>query len=179
VDLRQSSAKLWKERYNFEPSAAWLEHVRLASVRLNDGGSGSFVSPRGLVMTNQHVAATQLQKSSTAERNLIRDGFYARTEAEELPCTDLEINVLVSYEDMTNRVRGAVKPGATDKDAAEQRRAEMGRIEKESLDRTGLRSDVVTLYSGASSGSTGSSDTPKFGWCSRRKSRPPFSERLR
>jgi hypothetical protein len=140
--------KLWKERYNFEPSASWLEHVRLASVRLSDGGSGSFVSRRGLVMTNQHVAASQLQKASTPERNLVRDGFYARTEAEEIKCADLEINVLVGFEDMTRRVRGAVKPGATDTEAAEQRRAEISRIEKTSTDQTGLRSEVVTLYNG-------------------------------
>ena len=68
--------KQWKERYNFEPSDAWLEHVRLASVRV-EGSSGSFVSPNGLLMTNQHVASGQLQKLSTSERNLRRDGFYA------------------------------------------------------------------------------------------------------
>jgi hypothetical protein len=122
--------------------------VRLASVRLNDGGSGSFVSGRGLVMTNQHVAVAQLQKASTPERDLVRDGFYARTESDEIRCADLEINVLVSYEDVTGRVRVSVRPGATDKEAAEQRRAEMGRIEKESIDRTGLRSEIVTLYNG-------------------------------
>ena len=69
--------KLWKERYNFEPSGEWLEKVRLASVRLNDGGSASFVSPDGLIVTNQHVAAGQLQKLSTKERDLIKNGFYA------------------------------------------------------------------------------------------------------
>ncbi|MCA1573748.1 MAG: S46 family peptidase, partial [Acidobacteria bacterium] len=86
----------WKERYNFEPSDGWLEHVRLASIRLNDGGSGSFVSPNGLLMTNQHVASGQLQKLSTSERNYRRDGFYASTTSEELKCPDLEINVLLS-----------------------------------------------------------------------------------
>jgi hypothetical protein len=140
--------KLWKERYDFDPSDAWLEHVRLASVRLSDGGSGSFVSARGLVMTNQHVAGSQLSKLSTAERNLVRDGFYARTESEELKFPDLEINVLVSYEDVTKRVQGAVRSGSTDKEAAEQLRAEISRIEKESAERTGLRSEVITLYSG-------------------------------
>jgi hypothetical protein len=139
--------KQWKERYNFEPGAAWLEHVRLASVKVG-GASGSFVSPQGLVMTNQHVASSQLAKLSTAERNLVKNGFYAPTRAEELKCPDLEIDVLVSYEDVTGRVQGAVKAGTPDKEANEQRRAEMARLEGESKEKTGLRSDVVMLYSG-------------------------------
>ncbi|MGI9108011.1 MAG: S46 family peptidase [Pyrinomonadaceae bacterium] len=140
--------KQWKERYNFEPADAWLEHVRLASVRLQDGGSGAFVSPDGLVMTNQHVAGGQLAKLSTKERDLTKEGFYAPTRAEELKAPDLEINVLVSYEDMTNRVQGAAKAGASDREANEQRKAEIAAIEKESTDKTKLKSEVVTLYSG-------------------------------
>ena len=138
--------KQWKERYNFTPDAAWLERVRLASVRLNDGGSGGFVSPDGLIITNQHVAAGQLQKLSTAERDLTRDGFYAPTRDAELKCPDLEVNVLTSFEDVTARVQGAVKPGATDADAAAQRRSAIAGIEKTSTASTGLRSEVVTLY---------------------------------
>jgi len=140
--------KQWKERYNFDPSSEWLDHIRLSSVRLNDGGSASFVSADGLVATNQHVASGQLQKLSSAERDLIKDGFYAATYAEELKCPDLEANVLVSYEDVTSRVKGAVKAGATDKEADDQRKAEIAAIEKESTEKTKLRSDVITLYSG-------------------------------
>ena len=140
--------KQWKDKYNFEPSAAWLDHVRLASVRLNDGGSGGFVSPNGLIMTNQHVAGGQLQKVSNTERDYVREGFYARSSAEELKCPDLEVNVLISLEEVTARVTAAVKAGATDKDANEQRKAEMAAIEKESSEKTGLRSEVVTLYNG-------------------------------
>jgi hypothetical protein len=140
--------KQWKERYNFEPTKEWLDNVRLASVRLNDGGSGSFVSPDGLLMTNQHVASGQLSKVSTRERDYTKNGFYARTAAEELKCPDLEINVLVSFEDVTKRVQGAVKPNASSAQASEQRKGEMAAIERESNEKTGLRSDVVTLYSG-------------------------------
>lgn len=139
--------KNWKERYNFEPSDAWLENVRLASVRL-EGASGSFVSPNGLLMTNHHVASGQLQKLSTSERNYRRDGFYASTPAEELKCPDLEINVLISYEDVTARVQGATKAGASGKEANEARNAQIAAIEKESTDKTGLRSEVVALYRG-------------------------------
>jgi hypothetical protein len=140
--------KQWKELYNFEPSQAWLDNVRLASVRLNDGGSGSFVSVDGLLMTNQHVASGQLSKVSTKEHDYTKNGFYARTPAEEMKCPDLEINVLVSFEDVTRRVQGAVAAGATGAQANEQRKAETAAIEKESNEKTGLRSDVVALYSG-------------------------------
>ena len=139
--------KLWKERYNFEPTDAWLEHIRLASVRI-EGSSGSFVSPSGLLMTNQHVASGQLQNLSTSERNYRRDGFYASTPAEELKCPDAEVNVLTSYEDVTQRVQGAVKNGASDKEAGDARRAQIAAIEKESSDKTGLRSEVVKIYNG-------------------------------
>jgi hypothetical protein len=140
--------KQWKTRYNFAPEAAWLEHVRLASVRLNDGGSGGFVSPDGLLVTNQHVANGQLQKVSTKEKDYTKDGFYARTNAEELKCPDLECNVLVSYEDVTQRVQSAVKSGATDKQASDQRKAVIAQIEKESTEKTALKSDVIAFYSG-------------------------------
>src|SRR4051794_27465983 len=137
--------KQWKERYNFEPAAMWLENVRLASVRLNDGGSGSFVSPNGLLMTNQHVASGQLQKVSTAEHDYIRDGFYAKSQDEEMKSPDLEVNVLVSYEDVTASVQQVVKAGASDKEANEQRKSRIAEIEKESADKSGLKSEVVKL----------------------------------
>ncbi|MEK6299954.1 MAG: S46 family peptidase [Acidobacteriota bacterium] len=140
--------KQWKERYNFEPSDAWIEHVRLASVRLNDGGSGSFVSPDGLMVTNQHVASGQLQKVSSKEKDYTKEGFYARTNDEELKCPDLECNVLVSYEDVTARVQSATRPGASDKEAGEQRKAVTAAIEKEATAVTGLKCEVVSLYSG-------------------------------
>jgi len=140
--------KLLQEKYGFTPSQQWLDDVRLASVRFNDGGSGSFVSPHGLALTNHHVALGQLQKVSTPQKDYVNDGFYARSEAEEMKCPDLELNVLESMENVTARVTGAVKPGMSDKDAFDARKAEMAKIEKESLDSTGLRSDVISLYQG-------------------------------
>ena len=140
--------KQWKERYNFEPSKEWLDKVRLASVRLNDGGSGSFVSPDGLIITNQHVASSQLTKLSTKEKDLVKNGFYAATRADELKTADLEVNMLVSFENVTERVQSAVKAGASDKDANAQRRAAISAIEKESTDKTNLKSEVISLYNG-------------------------------
>ena len=139
--------KQWKERYNFEPTQEWLDNIRLASVRL-EGGSASFVSPDGLIITNHHVASGQLAKLSTKDRDLIKDGFYARTQAEELKTPDMEANVLISFENVTERVQSAAKAGASDKDANAQRRAAITAIEKESTEKTGLKSEVITLYNG-------------------------------
>jgi len=140
--------KQLQQRYGFTPTKEWLDHVRLASIRFNDGGSGSFVSPHGLALTNHHVALGQLQKVSSAQKDYVKDGFFARTQAEEMKCPDLELNVLESTEDVTARVQGVVKPGMSDKDALDARKAAMAKIEKESLDSTGLRSDVISLYQG-------------------------------
>ena len=139
--------KQWKERYNFEPTQEWIDNVRLASVRL-EGGSGSFVSPDGLIITNQHVASGQLAKLSTKERDLVKNGFYARTQAEELKTPDMEANVLISFDNVTERVQSAAKAGASDREANAQRRAAITAIEKESTDKTGLKSEVISLYSG-------------------------------
>src|SRR5205814_2967392 len=90
-----------KAKYGFEPSEEWLKHVRLSSVRFNSGGSGSFVSATGLVMTNHHVGADALAKMSTADRDLVRLGYYAKSGADELKCVDLELNVLMNIQDVT------------------------------------------------------------------------------
>jgi hypothetical protein len=140
--------KALKERYGFEPDAKWLEHLQKSSVRF-PGGSGSFVSPDGLVMTNQHVGRGALAKLSTRERDLVRDGFYARTPADELKCLDTELLVLQQVQDVTDRVNAAVKPDMSAADAEKARRAVMNTIEKEASDeKAGRRGDVVTLYQG-------------------------------
>ncbi len=135
-------------KYGFEITDAWLNHLMKSSVRFNSGGSGSFVSADGLVVTNHHVAADAIQKLSSEEHNYLRDGFLAKTQADELKCVDLELNVLQSIEDVTARVNAAIPVGATSEAAAAARRKVMAEIEKESLEKTGLRSDVVTLYQG-------------------------------
>ncbi len=144
----QFPKKMLKDKYGFEPSNEWLTHVRLSSVRFNSGGSGSFVSSKGLVMTNHHVGADALAKMSTADRDLVKLGYYAKTPADELKCVDLELNVLMNIEDVTQRVNEAVKPGMSAADAQQARRAVINTIEKEAFDKSGLRSDVITLFQG-------------------------------
>ena len=136
-------------KYGFEPSDDWARHVMLSCVRFNSGGSASFVSSNGLVLTNHHVASDTLQKLSTPTANYVEDGFLAKSPADEIKAPDLELNQLVSIEDVTRRVNGAVKGDMSTAEAFRARRAAMAEIEKESLETTKLRSDVITLYGGA------------------------------
>src|SRR5262249_30987146 len=140
--------KLIQEKYNLPLPKQRLDPVRLASARLNDGGSGSFVSAHGLLLTNHHVAREQLQKSSTAEHDYIKDGFLAKSQADEIKAPDLEVNVLMSTEDVTARVEAATKSADNPEVEFAARRKAIAEIESESTKKTGLRSDVVTLYNG-------------------------------
>jgi hypothetical protein len=137
-----------REKHGFEITPEWLDHLQKSSVRFGNGGSGSFVSPDGLILTNHHVGAGMIEKLSTAGRDLLKDGYYAATAAEELKCPDLELNVLVGIDDVTARVTAAVTPDLSQADAAAARRAVIAAIEQESQQATGLRSNVVTLYQG-------------------------------
>ena len=140
---------LIQQKYHYTLTPQWLDHVRLSSTRLNDGGSGSFVSPHGLLLTNHHVARGQLQKNSTPAHNYIRDGFYARTQADEMKSPDLEVDVLMSTENVTERVRNEIQGAKTPEQEFAARRKVIAAIERESMDKSGLRSDVITFYQGA------------------------------
>lgn len=146
--FNQPPRQLLRERYQFDVTDDWLLHLQKSCVRFNSGGSGSFVSGDGLIITNQHVGSDALQKLSSKEKNYVRDGFYARTPAEEMKCLDLELNVLESIEDVTARVNAAIPKEADPAIAFAARRKVIAAIEKESLDSTGLRSNVITLWQG-------------------------------
>jgi hypothetical protein len=138
-----------KEKYGFDPTDKWLDHVRLSSVRFNSGGSGSFVSPDGLVMTNHHVAADDLAKLSDEKNNYLRDGFHAKTRDQELKCKGLELNVLIGIKDVTAEVEKAVPPGTAPAEAFKLRQAKIAELEKAAANPDQkIRADVVTLYAG-------------------------------
>ncbi|MCC6511888.1 MAG: S46 family peptidase [Pirellulaceae bacterium] len=141
--------KQLQEKHQFTPTQAWADHLMLSSVRVNSGGSSSFISSTGLVLTNHHVASDTLYKLSTPERNINSDGYYAKTRADELSAPDLELNQLVSIEDVTEKVNAVVKPGMAAAEANKERQKAMAEIEQAAKDKTGLRCDVVTLYGGA------------------------------
>jgi molybdenum-dependent DNA-binding transcriptional regulator ModE len=137
-----------KKKYGFDVTDEWLRKVQLASVRFNNGGSGSFVSPSGLVLTNYHIVEDIVNEVSTPEKDLAKEGFVARNRTEEIKAPSLELNVLMSIEDVTARVNGAVKAGISDAESFAARRKEITAIEAESTKATGLRSDVITIYQG-------------------------------
>jgi hypothetical protein len=137
------------KKYGFEPTEQWLDHVRLSSVRFNSGGSGSFVSPDGLVMTNHHVAADDLAKLSDEKNNYLRDGFHAKTRDQEIKCKGLELNVLIGIKDVTAEVEKAVPAGTPAAEAFKLRTAKIAELEKGAADdEKKIRADVVTLYAG-------------------------------
>ncbi|QRN92852.1 S46 family peptidase [Archangium violaceum] len=136
-----------KEKYGFEPSQAWLDKVRLSSAKFGGGCSASFVSPNGLVMTNHHCARGCIQQLSTAQKDLIANGFYAQTQAQELQCPALEVSQLVEITDVTAQFNTATK-GLTGKQYADTLRAEMAKLEKACATSDDIRCNVVTLYQG-------------------------------
>jgi hypothetical protein len=140
--------QLVQQRYGFTPSDTWLDHIRLASVRFNNGGSGAFVSAEGLVMTNHHVGSDCMHELGTPGHDYMAEGFYAPSREKEARCPNLELNVLMSMEDVTAAVNTGIKPemAAAARNAAQK--GAMSRLEKECAERTGLRCDVVTLYEG-------------------------------
>lgn len=138
-----------RSRYQFEPSPEWIERVQKSCVRISSGGSGSFVSPHGLVMTNHHVGSDAIADLSTSERDLMRDGFYAKTLAEELRCPHLELFQLMSIRDVTAEVEGAVRPEMPPAEAQAARRRQMSAIEQAAKAESGLHPEIVTLYHGA------------------------------
>jgi hypothetical protein len=140
--------KQLKDRYGFEVNDSWKDHLMKSSVRFNSGGSGSFISSTGLVLTNHHVAAHTLHEISSAQKDYYKDGFLAKTHETEVPAKGLELNQLVSIEDVTARVEAAVRGDMAAAAASAARSAVIAVIEKESFEKTGLRSDVVPLYQG-------------------------------
>ncbi len=143
--LTNPPARQLKERYGFEPTPDWLLHMQRSATRI--GASGSFVSANGLLMTNHHVASDAITKLSTPQRDLMKMGFLAKTQAEELRCPDTEVRVLWTIEDVTDTISAAAKPDMAPAAANAARRAAMGAMEKEK-GKDGNTYSVVTLYAG-------------------------------
>ena len=139
--------KLIQEKYGVALNQEWLDNARLSCVKF-PGGSGSFISANGLVMTNHHVASGQIEKLSTGKMDYITKGFCAKTMDDEIKCKDLELSVLISMDNVTERVLSSVKAEPDKQKAVKVREAEIAKIEKENNEKTGLVCDVVNLYHG-------------------------------
>ncbi|MCB1142073.1 MAG: S46 family peptidase [Leptospiraceae bacterium] len=139
---------LIKEKYDYEITPGFLKKVRLGSVRFNDGGSGAFVSNRGLVITNHHVALGQIQKLSSDKNDYLKEGFLADDLTEELKCPDLEINVLYSMENITDLVLKRLESEKEKGQYTEIKNELLSEIEKKSFQETKLRSNVIEFYNG-------------------------------
>jgi hypothetical protein len=137
-----------QKQYGFAATQEWLDHLQLSSVRFNNGGSGSFVSADGLAFTNHHVGADCIEKLATSGHDYMKTGFYAKTQADEAKCPDLELNVLVGIDDVTAKVKAAAPATMSTADAGHAQRSVMSAIEKDCATSTGLRCDVVPFYSG-------------------------------
>ncbi len=137
-----------EKTYNFDPDETWSDHLMKSSVRFNVGGSASFVSSNGLVLTNHHVGSDTLHKLSDADNNYFKDGFLAKSPQYELKAPDLELNQLVSITDVTDQVESRVKPSMSATEAAHERRSVIADIEQQATEKTGNRCDVITLYGG-------------------------------
>lgn len=140
--------KLLKRDYGFDPNEKWADRLMKSCVRFNVGGSASFVSSKGLVLTNHHVGSDAIQKLSTPQNDYLANGFLAKSFKDELKAVDLELNQLISITDVTIRVNQAVEGISNSAKAADKRKEEVARIEKEFHDKTQCRCNVVTLYGG-------------------------------
>src|SRR5688500_14862186 len=137
-----------KQQVGVDLSDAWIERVQQASVRF-PSGSGSFVSPDGLVLTNHHVSLDLLHKMSTPDRDLASKGFLAPNRAGELKGpSDFQLMSLQKIDDVTAKVNEAVKPGMSSAETLAARRSAIATIEKDAQASSGLEAEVVTLYQG-------------------------------
>ena len=134
-------------RYGFAPDRAWLDQVRLSVLRF-PGGTGSFISRDGLVLTNHHVAHAWIERISDAAHDYVKDGFMAPDRARELPVPGLEVRTLMAMTDVTAEVARAVPPSATEAEAAQARKEALARLLQAEEARTGFAGEAVTLYQG-------------------------------
>src|ERR1035441_2083746 len=135
------------EKYGWAPDQAWLDHVRLSALRF-PGGSGSFVSKDGLVLTNHHVGRGWIQRVSSKDVDYVKNGFAAATRAKEIRVPGLEVMTLMATDNVTDRLAKAVKAGLPEKEALKAREVEIEKIKQEMQQKNGLTCEQVSLYQG-------------------------------
>ena len=138
-----------QEIYGVEVSDLWLNHIQKSCLRVSAGGSASFISSKGLVLTNHHVGSGAIYSLSTKERDLLKEGFYAKSHEEELKCPNLYVDQLISIQDVTDQIEGQLSDGLTSAEREKERKVLMAQIAKRAQTETGFQPEMVTLYRGA------------------------------
>ncbi len=139
--------KQMKAKFSFEPSKEWLDHVRLSALRMS-GGSASFVSADGLVLTNHHMGHGAIQQVSDKDHDYVENGFVARTRKDEKKVPGLSMYTLMEMENVTAQVDQAVTAEMNEQQAAVARKEALAKLVKEQTERTKLACEPVTLYQG-------------------------------
>lgn len=138
-----------EEQYGVRIDEDWLNQVRKASLRISSGGSGSFISSRGLVMTNHHVGASAIHNLSSESLNYLENGFYAKSSKEEIPCSNLYVDQLIAISDVTEQVNKKIIEELSFAEKEELKKQAILEIKQEAEKKTGLQPEVVMLYHGA------------------------------
>ena len=143
-----------RQKYGVTLDSAWLDRVRAATVRLETGCTGSFISGEGLILTNHHCAEDCIAQNSSEGNDLVSGGFLAGTREQELRCEEDTVSVLVGTEDVTAKVAAAVA-GVAPEGLVEARRTALTKLEQtcedESKNEKGgpFKCEQVSLYQGA------------------------------
>jgi Peptidase S46 len=137
----------FQQAYHFRPTPQWLDHVRLAALRLPDC-SASFISPNGLLMSNHHCARESETAVQRPGEDLLANGFYAATQADERRVPDLYVDQLVQIKDVTAEIQSAMSPGQSDQQQVAARDHMIDQVDQQLSQQTGLKCDVTSLYDG-------------------------------
>ncbi len=137
------------EKYGVEIDDDWLRAAQLATTRLENGCTGSFASPNGLILTNNHCVWSCIRNLSSDERNLSNEGFFAEKQQDELQCPGQQVSVLLDFDEVTDEVAEAVGD-QDDAEANAARKAALTRLESEceAAADGALRCEAVSLYNG-------------------------------
>lgn len=147
--LNSLPKKSIQEKYGVFLKDEWIEHVQKSCLRVSIGGSASFVSPYGLVMTNHHVASKAIFDLSNEDSNLMKEGFYAPTRDKELKCPNLYVDQLMEIQDVTQEIASHLSPEMTTTEKEKVRKEAIAALKERAKNETGLQPEVVTLYRGA------------------------------
>jgi hypothetical protein len=138
----------FEEKYNFRPDQYWLDDVQKSALQFGGGCSGAFVSEDGLIMTNHHCGRDELHTVQQEGENILKDGFYAKSLADERKIENLYVDQLILIEDVTNEIKTYMKDGSTDDEKISLRDKMKDSLTTKYEEETGLKCRIVTLYHG-------------------------------